>query len=935
MGSLRSCLALLALCWHIGGSLGCMCDRYPWTTWSVCSRTCNHGTQSRRRDVVHDEYYHKNFCDRLCTFSEFRACNLEACPINCHMGNYGSWSDCSPCAKKQFRTRSVVTPSQFGGQACSETLTQERECYPKTLCNIREMDCSNKFTCANGRCIAPNLECNGDNDCGDNSDERDCVRTKKACNRVYEGIPGAHLMSHGFDVMAEEIRGEILDNMFYGGKCNTTRSKDSRKHYRVAANIDSVDFKIETLEDYETESDPVDTEPINLGSEQSFSSGHSTGSSRFSGIPLLFSRRTKQRSSSSSAFRNAVKASQQKDSKFFRVHQVLGVSTFKMKQSDLYLSDPFLKALNSLPLEYNYALYSRIFQLFGTHYFASGTLGGQYEILYQYDREELKNSGLTDSVTSSCIRTETTKRIAIFFKKKIVREKCVTNKLSEKYEGSFLKASEKFFSLVKGGKTEYAAELGFQKKGVLPDSNIFKNWMESTKDNPDIVEYELRPILNLVRGFPCAVTKRRNLERAIVEYLEAFDSCKCAPCPNNAKPVLSGTECLCVCQTGTYGENCVQRAPDYTSDAVDGYWSCWGSWSACDSSMKRRRTRECNNPSPLRGGKPCAGDSQEDEECFISIFQGETLCIHDNEVEKEDEQIPTGTDGPGCSKPPIPDNGYLRINKKRYHFGEMEELVCFTGFEMEGYPYVSCLPDGTWKVQKVQCIKESCERPAVPTDVSVSPFKEDYSVGNVITLRCGSGLVLTGPQYYTCGTHLRWEPAFPRDITCENERPFVSDGSCKLGEKQTDSGCICLSPETDCRSSREDLCVLDAEAGISLMTSTCAFHSKRCEGQKLHFLSVGPCNTDETSLEWAKFRAGLSDRSEKKEPCGSDTCYEWETCTGSICECQLPYTCSKHGKHVFCVEMVKTKSRRTVNLCVLGAMKCATLQMSVLHEGQC
>lgn len=52
---------------------------------------------------------------------------------------------------------------------------------------------------------------------------------------------------------------------------------------------------------------------------------------------------------------------------------------------------------------------------------------------------------------------------------------------------------------------------------------------------------------------------------ALEEYLQEFDSCKCAPCPNNARPVLSGTECLCVCQTGTYGPNCETRAPDYTS----------------------------------------------------------------------------------------------------------------------------------------------------------------------------------------------------------------------------------------------------------------------------------------------------------------------------------------------------------------------------------
>lgn len=64
-----------------------------------------------------------------------------------------------------------------------------------------------------------------------------------------------------------------------------------------------------------------------------------------------------------------------------------------MKTKDLQLSDVFLKALNHLPLEYNFALYSRIFDDFGTHYFTSGSLGGVYDLLYQFSVEELKNSG--------------------------------------------------------------------------------------------------------------------------------------------------------------------------------------------------------------------------------------------------------------------------------------------------------------------------------------------------------------------------------------------------------------------------------------------------------------------------------------------------------------------------------------------------------------
>lgn len=86
---------------------------------------------------------------------------------------------------------------------------------------------------------------------------------------------------------------------------------------------------------------------------------------------------------------------------------------------------------------------------------------------------------------------------------------------------------------------------------------------------------QLLPLVDLVRGIPCAVTKRRHLRKALLQYLDEFDSCKCAPCPNNARPVLSGTECKCVCETGTLGENCEERASDYDSGNKDCQMTAW------------------------------------------------------------------------------------------------------------------------------------------------------------------------------------------------------------------------------------------------------------------------------------------------------------------------------------------------------------------------
>ena len=184
--------------------------------------------------------------------------------------------------------------------------------------------------------------------------------------------------------------------------------------------------------------------------------------------------------------------------------------------------------------------------------------------------------------------------------------------------GSYVQAAEKSFSLVRGGRSREAAALAWERQGPTPDRTSYRNWAKSILDNPAVIEsqvgarawtrtrllwltsgtgsvdaspavsagtrqccvcvvvylcvcvcvrtcVQVSSIIDLVRRVPCAVTKRRHLRRALLQYLDEFDSCRCAPCPNNARAVLSGTECTCVCQTGTFGSHCEKRAPDFSS----------------------------------------------------------------------------------------------------------------------------------------------------------------------------------------------------------------------------------------------------------------------------------------------------------------------------------------------------------------------------------
>ncbi|XP_063781355.1 SCO-spondin-like [Pseudophryne corroboree] len=53
---------------------------------------------------------------------------------------------------------------------------------------------------------------------------------------------------------------------------------------------------------------------------------------------------------------------------------------------------------------------------------------------------------------------------------------------------------------------------------------------------------------------------------------------------------------------------------------VNGVWSHWGAWSACDAECQggvRSRRRKCENPPPKNGGLPCRGESVQTESCNL------------------------------------------------------------------------------------------------------------------------------------------------------------------------------------------------------------------------------------------------------------------------------------------------------------------------------
>ncbi|MEE6458111.1 hypothetical protein FKM82_000179 [Ascaphus truei] len=577
----------------------------------------------------------------------------------------------------------------------------------------------------------------------------------------------------------------------------------------------------------------------------------------------------------------------------------------------LTLAEQFWKELFNLPSVYVYSDYRKLIENYGTHFLQSGSLGGQYKVLFYMDTEKMNQEGVTRTDFEKC--TTTTKRF-LFFK----RTKTECKKLADVLQSSSGSNSQEIRGspYVIGGEPKFVSGLSyFNLNNPAGNEAQYTSWAGSVTKLPSIIKQKLTPLYELVKEVPCSSVKRYFLKQAIEEYMNENNACKCKPCTNKGQPTVVGTECICLCKPYTFGSACqlgflAQEDPG----VIDGSWSCWSTWSTClkGSGGRRMRSRSCNNPQPSGGGKSCIGDSVENQQCEDDELEHfRTVEPHCFDV----SIIPSEF----CPSPPLLDNGFVQDASTSYPVGRSIVYTCKDGYTLIGDPVAKCKEDFKWHIDAMKCQRIVCARPVLPGDIKSVPEQDFYHIGEKIRISCPAELNLDGPATILCTSSLNWYPNI-QSIQCTRKAPAVTPKpagrKCQPWEKLQNSICSCKMPP-ECGSSFA-VCAIDGRNNKNVLLTVCKMHALACLGRKYTLTQDANC----------EFPAAT------ERSCG--LCHLWEVCAEktNTCACREAKACGDGGISI-CVQVNGNIRKQTMTECEAGILKCQRENVTIVSISPC
>ncbi|KAL2081762.1 hypothetical protein ACEWY4_023615 [Coilia grayii] len=544
--------------------------------------------------------------------------------INCKMSTWSNWGPCDPCSQNMHRSRSVELFGQFGGASCIHAIGDRRPCQTQAACEKAENPpcLSTEFQCDSGQCVKKRLMCNGDNDCGDWSDEDVCEETgRRPCGNtdlVLSEI--SRTAGYGINILGLSPRMNPFNNEYFNGLCSRVRDTTTLQYHRLPWNVGVLTY---------------DTKVEETASKEIYENTHSLlremveDSSQTSSIGLTFKLSPTEKinisgkvdinveNKKTEMIKEITEHTTTKQNSFMRVKGTVQLGTYRMRSSNVMLSESFLEDVEILPVQYEKGQYFRFLEDYGTHYTSNGKYGGEYELIYILNTDGVKQKKITERMLQDCVKIGVTLEFTIFDASH-KHDGCskFSSLNNNQTEGKALVDS--IMASVRGGTVDTAAAMRtkIEKDGLL-DTLTYEAWAKSIINAPTLIHSDPEPIYNLI---PLKTAhsheKRNNLRLAIDDYVAEYSVCKCKPCMNGGTVIQMDGKCLCLCPPQYEGLACEKHRSDQARDnkpvVQEGNWSCWSAWSSC-SGGKHSRTRKCNTEGLSNAS--CPGETVSEDYC--------------------------------------------------------------------------------------------------------------------------------------------------------------------------------------------------------------------------------------------------------------------------------------------------------------------------------